>query len=473
MLGVLALVAVPGACLVAALPGVYEAHATVIPVGNVLAQASAVSGDSPFQAVTEQVLGRSRLASLIRQFNLYPDIKGNIASAAQAMRKNILIAPARDAHSDLQPFAFSVSFRGGDPDRVAQVTNRLAHSYEIISKSIQAEEFSSASEILKERLGLLSNKLDEQQKLIDGYRIKHQGEMPDQQDLNLVAMQRVDARLRENSARQLQLMDSRSQLLQRMDASEDTGLPQLEQRLADLKLRYTDKYPAVIDLEQRIARLKAVRSGDSRVAAVRSPIERQLADLDRSLDKLRRQERRLRSQLAVYQRRLDGAPIAGQGLKALTQGYAETSDLYASLLKRYEQVRIAHATASGSGPRYQVLEAAMVPTAPVGPARLRLFILVFVLGFGFAGVAAMVVEQADTSFHSVDEVHEFTNLPVLAAVPVISTPADIKKRRIRGLAVIIGFVVCVGFLGSGAVLYAQANHTLAQRLTHNVSSPAE
>lgn len=470
ILAVFTVVLVPGVCLALALPSVYKARATVIPVGNAFtgAMGSGAANESPFEAVTEQVLGRDHLLALIRDYGLAHDANGNTALAAGAMRKSITIAPARGAHSGSEPFAFTITYRGSDPVTVAEVTNRLAHSYESFSRDMQIEEFSTASVILKKRLGLLRAKLDDQQKLIDKYQASHKGELPDQQDANLAAMQRIDSQLRDNGVRQLQLMENRNQLRQQLSASGSSDLSVLDQRLAELRLNYTEKYPQVVELKRRIARLKAARTADSE-SDPPTPMETQLADMDTRLDRLQQQEGRLRSQLAIYQGRLEKAPLAAQGIKTLTQGYSETSALYDTLLKRYEQVRIAHATAGGGGPDYQVLESALIPILPSGPSRLRLLLVVIVLGFGLAGLGALIAEQVDTSFHGIDELSAFTNLPVLAAIPVISTPGDIKRRRLLAVSILLAGMCLIGVIGTGAALYAHTNHALAQRFTHHVS----
>lgn len=470
-----AIVVVPSVCAVFALPNVYEAQATVIPVGDALAGQGGGLSDSTdslvLDSVTEQVLSRDRLAALIRRFDLTPNAAPGTAPATAAMRKDISVAPqnvSRDG-SD-HPYALNISYRGGDPQKVAAVTNSLAASYETVARSMQDRAYASAAVTLKGRLALLRKKLDNQQSLIDRYRNEHRGQLPDQQDANLAAMQRLDSRLRDNDAKQLRLMESRANLVQKLGDSGQSALPQLEQRLANLKLQYTDEYPEVQELTQRIARLKANQGREGKAEGSSTPFEKTLAQVDSELVSLQREETRLRARISKYQQYLDNAPMAAQRLKALTQGYSEASDLYASLLKRYEQVRIAHGASSGDGPAFKVLESAMVPIAPSGPGRLRLLAICLVLGIGFAGLAAVIAEQRDTSFHSLDELRAFTALPVLATIPDIWTPADKRRKRLRLGVAALAVLCVVGVLGAGATLYMHGNQSLAQRFSHHSRS---
>ncbi len=474
ILGVLAIVTVPSISAVLALPDVYEADATVMPSADFIQPGNGVgtAGASEFESVTEHVLSRDRLSALIRQYGLYPNSRNDPQSAAGAMRKDILIEPlqAQQPGGNALPYAFKVIYRGGNPEKVAAIANSLAAAYQSVGREMQNRAFSNAADTLKSRLELVRKKLDGQQKLIDRYQAKHQGELPDQQAANLAAMQRLDSRLRDNDARQLRLMESRAELLREHGDSGQTSLQQMEQRLAELRLSYTDKYPEVVSLKQKITSLKAHQASGRTAAGKQTDVDPELSRVNSQIAALQREEMRLRSRINTYQQHLDDAPMAGQRLTSLTQGYRETSDLYASLIKDYEQARLAYATSGQGGLRFHVLEAAMVPSTVSGPGRLRLLVICLVLGLGLSGLAAMLSEQLDTSFHSLDELQAFTSLPVLAAVPAILTPGDKRKKRLRSGAAMLGILFLVVALGTGMSVYTHGNQALAQKFSHHIGS---
>jgi len=474
ILSILAIVTVPSVCAVLALPDVYEAQATVIPSGNHLQQANGVvtTDTSEFDSVTEHVLSRHRLSALARQYGLYPNSRNDPQSAASAMRKNILIEPlqAQQAGGNVLPYAFKVVYRGGNPEKVATIANSLAAAYQTVGRDMQVRAFSNAADTLKSRLDLVRGKLDSQQKLIDRYQAQHQGELPDQQAANLAAMQRLDSRLRDNDAKQLRLMESRAELLQQHGDSGQTTLQQMEQRLTELRLSYTDKYPEVVTLRRKIASLKAHQPSDRPASGGQADVDPELSRVNSQIAALQREEMRLRSRINTYQKHLDDAPMTGQRLRSVTQGYSETSDLYASLMKDYEQARLGYATSGQGGLRFHVLETAMVPSAVSGPGRLRLLVISLVLGIGLAGLAAMLLEQLDTSFHSLDELQAFTSLPVLASVPAILTPGDKRKKRLRSGAAMLAVLSLMVALGAGMSVYTHGNQALAQKFSHHIGS---
>ena len=92
---------------------------------------------------------------------------------------------------------------------------------------------------------------------------------------------------------------------------------------------------------------------------------------------------------------------------------------------------MAEAPQAGPGTQYRVLEPAVAPTDSSGPARKRLLLMSLVLCLGLAAVAVFIAEQFDTSFHNIDELRMFTQVPVLVSVPRIITQGDIWRRRMR------------------------------------------
>jgi hypothetical protein len=67
---------------------------------------------------------------------------------------------------------------------------------------------------------------------------------------------------------------------------------------------------------------------------------------------------------------------------------------------------------------------------------------------GVAVAAVLLVEQLDTSFHTLDDLRAFSRAPVLVSIPRIVTPKDSRRRwwrmRLAATGVCIGLVVIVG-----------------------------
>ena len=95
-----------------------------------------------------------------------------------------------------------------------------------------------------------------------------------------------------------------------------------------------------------------------------------------------------------------------------------------------------------------MIEPARLPERPAGPNRFRLLLVGLALAIGASGAAVVLAEQVDTSFRRVDEIRSTLPLPVLSAIPRITTEQDrartLRQRRWATAAVGFGLVVVAG-----------------------------
>jgi hypothetical protein len=77
-------------------------------------------------------------------------------------------------------------------------------------------------------------------------------------------------------------------------------------------------------------------------------------------------------------------------------------------------------------------------------------------------VLVLIVEQFDTSFHSVDELRQFTKLPVLAAIPRLRPVPTLRWAR----AAVITASLLAGFVlvGTLSAQMARDNEPLVRLL---------
>jgi capsular polysaccharide biosynthesis protein len=119
------------------------------------------------------------------------------------------------------------------------------------------------------------------------------------------------------------------------------------------------------------------------------------------------------------------------------------------------------------GDQFRVVDPAVPPVGSVAPNRLRLVLMALIFSLGLGGIAALLAEQFDTSFHRVDELWSFANTPILAGIPRIVTRGDAWRRRLRftftGLVAIcaLGLLIRAGYaLGQGSeeIVWMLARH---------------
>src|SRR3989442_10038525 len=104
------------------------------------------------------------------------------------------------------------------------------------------------------------------------------------------------------------------------------------------------------------------------------------------------------------------------------------------------------------------------------PNRFRLLLKALVGSLGLAAGAVALVEKADTSFHTLDELRAFSVVPVLVSIPRIVTETDRRRRqwhlRLAASAAVVGLVVLV----SSAYFVANGNEYLVSLLGRSAGS---
>jgi hypothetical protein len=108
------------------------------------------------------------------------------------------------------------------------------------------------------------------------------------------------------------------------------------------------------------------------------------------------------------------------------------------------------------------LDPAVVPDKPASPNRFRIMLAGLAISVGMAIGAIVLTERFDTSFHAVDDLREFTRVPVLASIPRIITTKGKRQRRFRlflgvalaalGLPLVIGISYFIAKWGGGLLL---------------------
>jgi len=260
-------------------------------------------------------------------------------------------------------------------------------------------------------------------------------------------------------------------LLPTPEPREAARLAQKKEELARLRTQFSDKYPDIVQLASEVdalerelaeakARVKPAFKGEPNAAgsppspvAPASPytlrLKEALGEAQTDLKVLRTEEARLRADIAAYQARVENVPRREQEFKELSRDYESTRELYGSLLKRYEEAQLSESMEQRQkGEQFRVLDAAVPNAKPAAPKRLQLLGMMLAGAVGLAVAAVLAAEKLDTSFHDVDDLRAFSNVPVLVSIPRIVTETDLSRKwwrmRFAGTAALVTLVMIVG-----------------------------
>jgi polysaccharide biosynthesis transport protein len=446
------------------LPSVYTGRAFVLVEGqqipeNFVRSTVTTAVETRIYTLSREILSRQRLESLINTFNLYEDLRkrasmqqvlGQMRSDIGIEIRNIDLRPRNESAA----VAFNLTYSGPDAEKVALVTNALAAFY--IEENLKARErqVAGTTEFVQAQLKEVKKKLEAQEKEISTYKERHLGELPEQTDANMRALERLSMQMNVASDSLSRAQERRAILVSQIneDDPESPGggtlserLEALERELATLRTQFSDKYPDVIRVKQEITALeKKIRErGDGpdprtagRTVAARTAYTRrlqlELRGLDTEMKIIQADLARARREAELYQRRIDNAPRREQEVAILTRDYNSTRELYASLLKRQEEASLAGTMElRQKGEQFRILDPASTPGAPSAPNRLRLLVMGFVASLGLTAVGILTREKLDTSFHRVEDLKAFTSAPVLVTIPRIVTDTDRARERSR------------------------------------------
>ena len=477
--------------LVPFLPNIYQSTATVLverqQVPEAFVRSTVTSAlETRLQMITQEILSRTRLEELITRFGLYSDLKRRVPPEAviERMRKDIQFdvkgasrAPVGGAVAG--GVAFTISYRGSEPQAVALVTNTLASFY--IEENLKARERQSAgtSEFLKVQVAETKKRLDAQDKLLGEFKAQHLGELPQFMEANIATLERLHTQLRLNGDSQLRIMDRR-QALARQSAEGDGGgagagpeatadrIGRLRQELTQLRTQFRDTYPDVARIKAEIASLEqdlAPARGDAKAGDG----ERRgglVGRVDGELKALKAEEAKLRAAIADYERRVQNVPRIEQEFQELTRDNQSTKELYRTLLGRYEEAQVAESMEQRQkGEQFRIVDPATPSDVPAAPKRMRLILTGLLLSLGLAGAAVIAAEKLDTSFHTADDLRAFAPFPVLASITRIVDEAETRRRAWRARLVAASATVGVAAILGVSYLLARGNEQLVWMLS--------
>jgi len=419
----------------------------------------------------QQILSRSRLEPVIRQFGLYPkDIKSvPMEDLVDQLRKTILIAPIRtnvpgQSGPQLQGFSISVSF--DDPHLSQQICSTITSMFMEENLKLRQELSEQTTQFLSKQLDDAKAVLDEQDSKLAAFKRVHIGTLPDEDHGNLGILGgltiQLDAATQALARAQQDKAFAQSVLAQQTEAwqaSSQVGqnpqslqqqLSALEVQLSSLESKYTQDHPDVIKakndvevLKKKIADAQATDkpAGDEKPAntTLEPPqlqnLRTQIYQLDQLIKEKTAQQEGLQKQISVYQTRVESSPATEQEYKEMTRDYETALRFYNELLTKRDQSAMAtDLERRQQGEQFQVLDPANLPDKPSFP-NIPLFTAGGGLGGLFLGFGLIFLfEILDGSLRTREDVEMVVHLPVLALIPAIdteSTETPAKFARLR------------------------------------------
>jgi uncharacterized protein involved in exopolysaccharide biosynthesis len=239
----------------------------------------------------------------------------------------------------------------------------------------------------------------------------------------------------------------------------DRELLEMRLRLEDLHSRYTDDYPDIAALQDKIAKTMKLKeqteseiSSSQGVSRAIMQSQSQLKANQLEIQNEQQHEKDLESQISAYQVRLNITPQTEQDLADISRGYEESKSNYDSLLQKEMQSQLATSLEQRQqGEQFRVVDPASLPNKPSAPNHFRISFGGLVLGIVVGTALAVFLELTDVRVRQEKDLERFVPARVLVGIPRLSTPREDHIRLMTqwmelGAAVAMAILIAIGNL---------------------------
>lgn len=479
-----------GITLLFVLPKIYEAKTLIIIESQRVPQSYVqplISEDTAQRIATikQQILSTSNLEKIIKDFNLFNEPKHErlfLEDKVADLRKRISVDVIGDKR---QTEAFTITFKGKNPDRVMRVANGLASYFINENLKVRESQAEGTSQFLDSQLESMRRKLEKVEEDIKNYRKNHMGELPEQLETNLKIMERLQESLTNKQQQlreaKLRLSDLQNQTGKsgaqivfiegsgKTNQPSGTSLEDLRAELQTMQLRYTEKHPDIVRLKSRISALEAEEAnsaGDKADYRIPRELRAQISDSRRDVTTTEGEIEDLNRQITEYQQRIEDTPKREQELLGLKRDYQNIQASYDSLLNRKLEADIAVSMErKQKGEQFRVVDPAILPQRPSEPDPRKLFVMVVALGFGIGGGLSFLLEYRNPPFRHPLEIESAYEIPVLTAIPFIQKKRDIILQKLNNvLSIAVTGIACILLMVFG--LLSLMGPQIVERLFH-------
>ena len=362
-----------------------------------------------------------------------------LAPYVLALQNNLLVKPVKDTR------LIDISFTHTDPRFAAQVTNTLVKTFVNGNLANKTEAQTMSSEFLLQRIAELQTKIRDGETMLVTYAQQTEGLSPDEKQNQNTVVERLLALNRqlieaENTRKEAEAVSTslaRTGTAE-MLAGKDTELSEqliirltgLQQKYAELAVKYTDIHPEVLSVKDQITAV------EKQLAGTRSKYLSTIkGEADLRYQQALSHENALRADFTTQRAATATQNAAAINYRILQQEVETSKNTLNSLLQRSRENDILRA---GTNNNMRVSYLALVPQKPVGPNRWLSIVLAFFVASLFGVGLALGLGYLDDSIQTTEDVEQGLRLPALALIPAVSTLSRRRRRQLGGAAAASG-----------------------------------
>ncbi len=466
---VIAMVAAWAYCLLA--PKLYRSE-TLILVEDQKIPESYVQGVSEGNleqrifVIQRQVTSQGLLREAVKEFNLYPKLVqeyGIEAAMGFASDSIVVEMVGKELRGNFVGRsgidAFTIAFLHEDPGTAMKVTDWLASKFINMNLKAREETAESTTEFLDDEVRMAKLELERRETEISRFKFAHVGELPQQMEANLRALDRLQTEInavnegtQRLSDRQL-LVQKAIQEYQRYGKTNTAlfagpiepdplfrRLNELREKLSKLKAEFWDGYPEVLLTKDELHQVErdlierygpdVLKPGEKPLDPYLQDLKKQQSELGTELALLNQRKRLLQADQKDYEKRVGKSPELEQELLILERDYNNVKNSYTSLLEKRLNARVVeNLEKRQKGGQFRILDEANFPRVPVSPNQRRVLLLGFIAGCAFGMGTIVMKERLNPQFRNPEDVEYMLGPQLLAVIPNFAVELAQMRRQ--------------------------------------------
>jgi len=381
---------------------------------------------------------------------------------------------------------YLISYVNKDPALAKKVVDTLLEMFVENTIGVARSDSSVTERFIEEQISEYEAKLEAAEQRLKEFKQKNIGLMPTEAGGYFSKLQKEEEQLRKAQLELDEAQQKRQELARQLEREKlamsgqigsssekaaatpyDERIAGMEARLDNLLLQYTDQHPDVISVKSALEQLKkqrddAIAERQKRASTgeggVDGPVSEVYKELKIALGTAETNVSALLVRVAEYKNRVDELrgmvntiPKVEAELARLNRDYSINKANYEGLVKRRESAKISReAEQSVDDIQFKIIDPPVIPVEPKSPNRPLLLSIVLFLGLGLGGALAWYMGQIRSTFSGQRELMEFSQLPVIGSVALVSAQGQHGRQHANtllfGVATVILFSMYIGLM---------------------------
>jgi polysaccharide chain length determinant protein (PEP-CTERM system associated) len=471
------IVAIPGWIVVASMPSIYQSSSRIyVDTSSVLQpllRGIAVQSNLQTQVelMKQTLLSRPNLEAVARKTDYA------LSATTDAEMETLLNSiQSRTTVLSSKQDVFSISFQDVNSQRARDVVQALLTIFVESNLGQSRKDLDAAEDFIDKQIADYEARLVEAEDKLASFKQAHMdvalgdGTYLSRASAATNLLKQLEQNLSVATAQRNLLKQELGRIPATLPAALTNGGPpddtearivELEAKMRELLSQYTEKHPDVVRAQRQLdALLKKQQDVRAAVPDASLPTEAapgeaygepnpiyeqvklRLIEMETQIEDISQRSAAARKEADALASKAEEVPQVEAEFQRLNRDYNIIKARHDELLARRESARMSRNRDDiGQQVQYRMIDPPLVANEPIGPNRPLFLNLVLVGAIGAGLGLALVLVVLDTSFATLSELRQYTDLPVLGAI----TDNGAGKRPVRGVA---GYLVLASILGA-------------------------